>query len=186
MNRSIGMILCLGFCCLAGGGPLAASDTPRFNTMAPMAETFLEMMDAMARAYTDHRTRKGEGYAWRDDDSGRPAAPSSMPLEYFSRGLPSPFQYMPAPAVDDLPPSILEGWWLGESGEVLAFRRDRFRIYLGPREYREGRFRIVDWSLAMENPRDGALREYDYALKDEYLALRDEAGNILYYVRIEP
>jgi hypothetical protein len=151
--------------------------------MEPMAETFLEMMDAMADAYSRFRGRGSNGYIWHEPP---PVAVPELPPDYYAMGLPSPFAHMPLPSLSQTPRTILEGWWLGESGEVLAFKGERFRIYVGPHDYREGRFRVADWLLAMENPDDGTRRQYDFALREDYLALRDDGGNILYYVQVTP
>ena len=151
----------------------------------------LEIMDVMAEAYTKYRSDQTSGYSWDDDTfdvdwelSAR--SPSAEAKGLPRMGLPSLFDYLPQQPVAPLPPSKLEGWWLGKSGEILAFKRDHFRIYVGPYDYREGLFQIVDWKVAMMDPETKAVRQYDFALRSNYLALRDEEGMILYYIHVEP
>jgi len=65
-------------------------------------------------------------------------------------------------------------------------RNDRFRIYLSREHFKEGRLRIIDGDrLLMQDPETGTEREYEYALHEGKLALRDTAGNLLLFRRAE-
>jgi len=65
-------------------------------------------------------------------------------------------------------------------------RNDRFRIYLGKEHFKEGTLRILSANqLLMQDPETGIEREYEYALHEGKLALRDAAGNLLLFRRTE-
>lgn len=149
----------------------------------------LDVMDVMADAYTQYRTKQTSGYVWNDESF-------ELNWEFLTNtadvetavlmGLPSVFEFFPPLPLAPSPPTKLEGWWLGNSGEVLAFKRDHFRIYIDPDHYREGQFQVIDWQMAMTDPDSRTVRQYDFALQRNYLALRDEEGDTLYYVHVEP
>jgi len=65
-------------------------------------------------------------------------------------------------------------------------RNDRFRIYLGKEHFKEGTLRILSANqLLMQDPETGIEREYEYALHEGKLALRDAGGNLLLFRRTE-
>lgn len=171
------------------------------SSMGSMASGFLEMMDSMAEAYARYRGNNRSGYSWQEDfpgqatngwdtfpsvgDKGMGMAPGMPMMNGY--GFPSLFPYLPNQLDHNgiAQPTLIDGWWLGQSGEVLAFRHNRFRIYIGPAEYREGNFQVRDWQLTMTDPNSGTERLYEFALMDRYLALRDDRGDILYYISVD-
>ncbi len=165
------------------------------RSMAPMAEVFFSMMEEMAHAYTRHRQDQKGAYRWEEPP---PPPPLPLPLPSLPGELPQPslhfdFPALPSslsrllPSAPSAPPPTtrLDGWWVGQSGEVLAFRGNRFRIYIGPYDYREGQVKVSGWQVVLSDPESGVERHYDFALEREYLALRDASGTILYYIRAE-
>lgn len=184
-------------------GVSLTSATFQVCASSSMASGFIDMMDAMADAYTRYRGNNRKGYSWRDEMpnmSGISPGMMGMPgmtgmgmmpnfqSGVMSQGFPSLFSQIPEQFQGGqlASPSVLEGWWLGQSGEVLAFKRNRFRIYVGPDDWREGKFLVQDWRLSMTDPANGKERHYEFALMDRYLALRNlETGDILYYVSVD-
>ena len=82
--------------------------------------------------------------------------------------------------------SALNGAWQGNSGEVLVVRDGLFRIYAGIDSYNDGRLAVHGRQLVLSNPSTGHSREYEYALHEGLLALRDNSGNVLLYRRLPP
>ncbi|HEB95323.1 MAG TPA: hypothetical protein ENI96_02690 [Sedimenticola thiotaurini] len=121
--------------------------------------------------------------------------PGSMPWPQMPGSAPAnPFwgnTYQAPPAGGGtLPPparSPLDGRWQGRSGEILEVRDGRFRIYQDADSYREGVIdRVDDSHLSMRDPASGVSRDYEYAVNEGRLVLRDDAGNLLLYRQINP
>lgn len=79
----------------------------------------------------------------------------------------------------------LSGTWQGDNGDVLVIRGDRFRIYDGESFYNDGTFRIVGNQLLIYAPTSGIVRRYQFAYRGNQLALRDSAGQVLSFRRLD-
>jgi hypothetical protein len=80
----------------------------------------------------------------------------------------------------------LGGRWQGNRGELLMIRNGRFRIYQDQERFKEGNLGLEGQNmLTMQDPVSGNVRRYEYALQGDKLALRDQAGNLLLYRRIQ-
>ncbi len=88
--------------------------------------------------------------------------------------------WAPAP-----PPSPLDGSWQGNTGEILAISQGRFRVYQGRDQYREGSITLAGNYLTMTPDGVAQGRVYEFAEQEGRLVLRDEAGNLLLYRRVQ-
>lgn len=108
-----------------------------------------------------------------------PMMPGAEQMNPFQESFPQgPFDGGGFPAAG----SLLEGRWQGRAGEIFEVHGNRFRIYQDPQNYREGIIeQIDDRRLSMRDPESGVTREYEYAVNQGRLVLRDTAGNLMLY-----
>jgi hypothetical protein len=184
-----------------------ASDLDYPNRYSGMAESMFDMMDAFSSAY--QRRKGNEMDNWSSGNFGSwPMNPGSMgsmgslggfpgmspfsspfsgfnqPFNSFSPGSlnrwPMPRGYPNTPSST----AILDGKWQSNSGEVMVIDNGQFRIYRSRSEYRDGRLRLHGRSLlSLQDLNSGNSMEFEYALQNDRLALRDQRGNLLLYKR---
>ena len=154
-----------------------ASDLAYPNRYSNMAESLFDMIDAFATAFQNkkHEYNRLPGYpSYYYPPGGYPAYPDLPPhiQPYYPPHLAQP-------------PHPLEGQWQNNSGEMLIVRQGRFRIYRNRNTYREGYIQLLDGQiLALTDAASGVGRPYQYALHEGRLALQDEFGNLLLFIRI--
>lgn len=77
----------------------------------------------------------------------------------------------------------LEGRWEGVNGERLVFGGDRFRLAAADGAAIVGSFLVHGDRLVAYVPEGDVTRMYRYERRGEYLALKDEAGQVLLFRR---
>jgi hypothetical protein len=75
----------------------------------------------------------------------------------------------------------LEGRWVGESGDALEFRGDRFRLGSQGRSGVTGSFLVHGDRLVLYLPEGDTTRLYRFERRGEYLALQDDSGQVLLF-----
>ena len=78
----------------------------------------------------------------------------------------------------------LDGIWQGSTGEVLMVRNGYCRIYASRENYNDCRISVQASNALITSATSGESREYEYAVYQGRLALRDSDGNILLYRRL--
>lgn len=81
-------------------------------------------------------------------------------------------------------PSVLEGVWQGAAGDVLTVHGHRFRIEAGQPQVGYGTFMLHGNRLIAYLPQTDSTRLYEYEVRGDYLALRDESGQMLLFRRL--
>lgn len=79
----------------------------------------------------------------------------------------------------------LQGIWEGRNGELLIVQGNRFRLYPGNAGYLDGYMQLSGDRLALYNPQDAHTQPFEYAESDGRLVLRDGAGQIYLYRRLQ-
>ena len=119
------------------------------------------------------------GNPWSSGTSPWSQMPNMPAFPAFNPGASPPYGQSPMSRT-----APLDGNWQGQSGEVLVVQNGRFRIYLDPDRYQEGRVELLSKDLLEMYSRDSATaRRYEYAVHQGRLVLRDDAGNLLLYRR---
>lgn len=129
-----------------------------------MANAMLLMMEAMGEIASSQKNNRNfnnprSTYSW----------PPKGETPYYP---PQPYE---------LPTSILEGTWQGTAGDILIIHGMQFRIFISPEQFTEGLFQIQNQLIAMLSQGAQYPKVYEYALKDNQLALRDKSGQVLLY-----
>ncbi len=75
----------------------------------------------------------------------------------------------------------LEGRWVGESGDAVEFRGERFRLGAQGRGQVTGTFLIHGDRLVLYVPEGDTTRLYRFERRGEYLALQDDSGQTLIF-----
>ncbi len=78
-------------------------------------------------------------------------------------------------------PGPLEGRWIGESGDTLEFRGERFRLSAQGRGQLTGTFLVQQDRLALYVPKEGSTRVYRFERRRDHLALQDDGGGLLLF-----
>lgn len=78
-------------------------------------------------------------------------------------------------------PGPLEGRWIGEAGDMLEFRGERFRLTAQGRGQLTGTFLVQQDRLALYVPREASSRVYRFERQRDYLALQDDGGQVLLF-----
>ncbi len=148
--------------------PSHASGLDLPNRYTNIAESLFDMMDAFSSAY-NNRIERG-----RSDNS---PWSSNRPFPTPNRSAPAPYGYNAL--------ARLNGSWQGQAGEILVIRNGRFRIYLQPNAYQEGRMVLQgEHMLLLQDLSTGLTRQYEFAESQGRLALRDDQENLLLYLRL--
>ncbi len=78
-------------------------------------------------------------------------------------------------------PGPLEGRWVGESGDAVEFRGERFRLGGQGRGQVTGTFLVHGDRLVLYVPEGDTTRLYRFERRGEYLALQDDSGQVLLF-----
>ena len=149
-----------------------------------MAESMMDMMDVFASAY---QKRRGDGQSRNFSDitdynwmPGLTWPPGNVPMPGSRLGNPRKIPGLSG----QIYRSRLDGNWQGRTGEILAIRSGRFRIYQSPERYHEGLIYFDEKHLALRQAKAGVTHQYEYAEEGGRLVLRDTQGNLLLYRKI--
>jgi hypothetical protein len=104
--------------------------------------------------------------------------PGSMMMPGFASAWPG----MPAPVA---PVSPVEGTWTSPAGDRFVVHGTRYRLISAHGKQTEGNLQVEDRYLQLIDDRSGLRQRYEYAVKDNRLALRHASGQLLLYVKIE-
>ena len=127
-------------------------------------------------------------------NAGRSQAPYSMPYGSTMPGY-RQFPGMMQNMMQQMPEAsrlyqggvagsgALEGTWIGRAGDTLEIRGDRFRIADGTGRTSDGTVVVRDNIVGFYDPQTGTARQYEFATQEGRLALRDQTGMLLLYVR---
>jgi hypothetical protein len=77
--------------------------------------------------------------------------------------------------------SSLDGIWQGRDGEIVLVMYGHFRIYADSENYRDGLYQMNENWLTLYDPQTGSRKDYEYALSDGRMVLRDDNGQLLLY-----
>jgi len=82
------------------------------------------------------------------------------------------------------PGASADGIWQGSSGEVLIVRNGYCRIYASRENYNDCRFAVQGSNALITSATSGQSRQYEYAIYQDRMALRDSDGDLLLYRRL--
>ena len=108
------------------------------------------------------------------DQAGRMG---STMMDQFSQTVPGMGQ-MPWSA------SALEGVWEIAGGGLLIVQGSNYRLYAPDGGYVDGTLQVSGDRLQMANARAGFVLQFDYALDQGRLAMRDQSGQVYLYRRL--
>ena len=149
----------------------------------PFVEAMQLMADAMSNAGRS-QAPYGSPYS---GFSGMPYASPMRGYRQFPEMMQNMMQQMPEASrlyEWGYPGSgALEGTWVGRAGDILEIRGDRFRISDGAGRTSAGTLVLRDNYVGFYDPQTGAARQYEFATQEGRLALRDETGMLLLYMR---
>ncbi len=182
------------------------------NRYRPMAESMLDMMDAFSSALQKRRGGESYSssdmgptwipapYQWGNPSTSVPGhqpwglypnppasqgwwqlqPPASAPNRF---GAPS--AWWPGIGASAVPHGLsqLEGDWQGRTGEILSIKKGHFRIYRNPSQMRQGRIRLLSRHKMLLHSSANSSIEYEYALNNDRLVLRDPGKNLLLFRR---
>ena len=78
------------------------------------------------------------------------------------------------------PASLLDGKWLGNAGELLEIRGNRFRLKDGQSSI-NGAIRIENNIVSLYSPQTGTVTQYTFIRNQSELLLQDATGQVLSY-----
>jgi len=141
--------------------------TPRMPGQSQMQQ-MLQRAPAAAQTFGGMASQmpggRQPGATWGSPPA-RPAAAPSPGLGRTGQGL----------------SSALDGIWQGSTGEVLIVRDGYCRIYASRENYNDCRIAVQGGNALITSATSGQSREYQYAVYQGRLALRDSDGNLLLY-----
>lgn len=163
---------------LLPAGSLAAP--PGDSRYAPLAESMIEMMNAMGSAMSRYGAKGGDDIGSGMGGLPMPDGSTPWPAEWMRPppGMPDPREMMGGGDPH------LNGSWIGMYGELLIVRGTRFRIYTDIEEYRDGELRLDGSRLQLVDPATRSSQPFEYALSEGKLALRGPEGNILLFRKV--
>ncbi|PLY17110.1 MAG: hypothetical protein C0631_00855 [Sedimenticola sp.] len=157
------------------------------NKYSNIADSLFDMMDAFASAF---QKKKKE---YNPEPNPAPMyQPGFNPGGYPSPGMqpytpPYTAPYGGMPYGQQQWSNPLNGQWQSNTGEILVIRQNRFRIYRDRDNFHEGYLSIAsEHTLIIQDPASGAAKQYEYAEQEYRLALQDESGNLLLFIRLGP
>ncbi len=111
---------------------------------------------------------------------GMPYSGGGAMMDQFSQAVPGIGQmpYMPWSG------SVLEGVWEAAGGGLLIVQGSNYRLYAPNGGYVDGTIQVSGDRLEMANARAGFVLDFDYALDQGRLALRDQNGQVYPYRRL--
>jgi hypothetical protein len=77
--------------------------------------------------------------------------------------------------------SGLDGIWQGRDGEIVLVMYGHVRIYADSENYRDGLYQINENWITLYDPQSGSSKNYEYALSEGRMVLRDENDQLLLY-----
>jgi len=149
-------------------GPAGANNWNNASPFAEMMRFMLSMFEAM-RLYQEFSGHIGY---------------SSAPFGYQH---PPPYPAPPGGA--SLPPGqhkLLEGAWVSENHILLAIKRGYARMYWSREQYRNYYVKIQPEHLQLVDADTGQVQQFAYRLRDNRLALRDNQGRMIRFLRLAP
>jgi hypothetical protein len=168
-----------------------------------MSDAMIAMMDVMGNMAQQYKNKGNwsqgsnisPSYGWSGLNAS-PWSPYGMPGGTWPGGLPlqSPIPgygvppmarpYTP-PFLDQTPAkSVVDGIWLGQSGELVLVMYGHFRIYASADVYRDGLFQISGDKLVMYDPETDRRMAFDYVLEDGRMMLRGEDGSLMLFKQL--
>jgi hypothetical protein len=163
----------------------------------------IAMMDTMGDLAQEYKGRGNWSFGNRYSPYNRWSGIGGYPTygystpDYFGPGsLYAPPLQSPAPGAGALAPSmspldgygpyqsLVDGIWVGQSGEIVLVMYGHFRIYASTETYRDGRFEISGNRLAMLDPETGYVLEFDYLLDDGRMILRNDFGGLMLFKQL--
>jgi hypothetical protein len=189
----------IAICLCVSVAPALAADT-----RSAMADAMVRMMEAMGLFGTAGGGLSG-GSPAAPNPMGRPGWPSgfgvmpgvpgagTMPFPGGSQMDPTSQmgqmmeRFNPGSAMTGaMPwtPGPLEGIWEGRDDGLLIVQGGRYRIYAPLSGYIDGDIRITGDRVELTNRRESFSQEFEYALDQGRLVLRDRQGQIYLYRRL--
>ena len=174
-GRSGAWLLSLTLVIAPAGSALATGLGPQ--EMAAMVQGIVTMMKLWSAFTGGTDLSLGGGFSpysapagsWAPDPWSGAAPPPSPP------GIP------PGGATAGRVPGPLEGRWIGEAGDTLEFRGERFRLTAQGRGQLTGTFLAQQDRLALYVPREASTRVYRFERRRDHLALQDDGGQVLLF-----
>jgi len=77
--------------------------------------------------------------------------------------------------------TVLDGSWQGSANDVLIIRGDKFRLYVNPKQFRDGYISVNGNQLTMILPSEKTQKVFEFAEFNGQLALRSQQGIIIRY-----
>ncbi len=150
-------------------GPAGASNWNNASPFAEMMRFMLGMFETM-RLYQDFSGHIGY---------------SSTPFGYQHHLSPYP---APPGGASLLPqqPKLLEGAWVSKNRILLAIKRGYARMYWSREQYRNFYVKIQPGRLQLIDADTGQIQQFAYRLQDNRLALRDDQGRVIRFLRLDP
>lgn len=168
-----------------------------------MSDAMIAMMDVMGNLAQQYKSKGNWSlgsnispyYGWSGSNAS-PWNPYGVPGTAWPGGLPlqSPVPGYGGPplAGPHTPPfinrtpakSVVDGIWLGQSGELVLVMYGHFRIYASAEVYRDGLFEISGDKLAMYDPEADRRMLFDYALENGRMMLRGEDGSLMLFKQL--
>lgn len=196
--------------CLWGGvaGDLAADAN---DTRSAMADAMARMMEAMGLFGTGGAYASGpQGWTNPMGMSGWPSGlgswpgglPGTVPMPFPGAAQMDPMSQMGqmgqagqmaqmmerfapgAPMRGAMPWGPLEGIWEGSDDGLLIVQGGRYRIYAPFSGYIDGDIRVSGDRVELTNRRESFAQEFEYALDQGRLVLRDRHGQVYLYRRL--
>ncbi len=148
-------------------GPAGASNGSNSSPWVEMMRFMLGMFEAM-RLYQDFSGHIGY---------------SSAPFGYQHHLPPYP---APPGGASPLPqqPNMLEGAWVSKNRILLAIKRGYARMYWSREQYRNFYVKIQPGRLRLIDADTGQIQQFAYRLQDNRLALRDDQGRVIRFLRL--
>ena len=110
-----------------------------------------------------------------------PENPAQAVIPFLPDSQPS----VPAPVHLKFMPHWIEGRWISTDNMILEVWQGEFKMYYRtrPSEVRGGLIRLKDRWLAIHEQTTQITRQFEYAIEDDKLALKDFDGNIMLFSR---
>ncbi|EGV18643.1 hypothetical protein [Thiocapsa marina] len=177
------------------------------DTRSAMADAMVRMMEAMGLFGTAGGAMSGGSpgvpnpmgmSGWPSGFGAMPGVPGAGTMPFPGSSQMDPTAQMgqmgqmlerfnPGSAMTGAMPwtaSPLEGIWEGSDDGLLIVQGGRYRIYAPFSGYIDGDMRITGDRVELTNRREGFSQEFEYALDQGRLVLRDRQGQIYLYRRL--
>ena len=181
--------------------PLAA------DTRSAMADAMVRMMEAMGLFGAAGGAMSGGSpgvpnpmgmSGWPSGFGAMPGVPGAGTLPFLGGSQMDPTsqvgqmsqmmeRFNPGSAMSGAMPwaaGPLEGIWEGSDDGLLIVQGGRYRIYAPFSGYIDGDIRITAERVELSNRREGFTQQFEYALDQGRLVLRDRQGQIYLYRRL--